>query len=394
MWSHFYGGASEDRGYTIITTPDSNYLIGGSTRSFGPFNQSALAMKIDNNGDVIWAKITGIGVETDYRSAVISADGNYILCGTATDGNGSDHYITKMLSDGTVLWTNQVGSTANETSYSIATTADSGFIIAGRYVDPGILSEDQLLTKLDTGGNFVWSKTYSTVRDERLMGVIQNADGNYLATGYSNTDSTGLTINNLTISEYDHSGNTIWSNIYGTSEDISEGYAIIPSIDEGYATTGLTFGTGDPAGEANMIKIDTSGFSSCDQLPWPFTETALSMTLTNAGFENIITPDSIHSSVNSNGFTTQYAEMCFWDGVKYISKGHNINLYPNPASSCITIEGEFENATASVFNSIGSLVKSIRMNAGKSSINTDDLSPGIYFIRISGSDAVVRFVKE
>jgi hypothetical protein len=395
IWSHFYGGTNDDKGLAIAMTPDSNYLIAGSTRSFGPFNQSALAMKINNDGDMLWCKITGIGVETEYNSIAISADTNYILCGTESDGNGSDHYITKMSGNGTIAWTNQIGTTSNETTYSIASSSDSGFVVAGKWVDPGVADEQQLITKLDKSGNFQWAKTYSSIRGEVLTGILQNDAGKLVTTGYTNTDTLGLTINNLTITEYDSAGTTIWSNVYGLEGFECEGFSIVQTQDGSYAAAGTSFGTGDVVGDAYMVKTDTAGVSGCDERPFKFVEAPLTMNLINAGFEDVINPDTILSATNSNTYNAQFVEMCVWDHIRKTNPVNDITLYPNPATDVVNIESKFENRIATIYDRIGQCVKTITLTGNKTQLNTSDLAAGIYFVRISSLSefSVLKFIK-
>jgi hypothetical protein len=388
IWSRFYGGDGEDKANAIITTPDGNYLIAGSTRAFGVFNQSALALKVDDNGDMLWCKITGIGIESDYVSATISAiDNTYILCGTTLDGNGSDHYITKMEDNGTTIWSNVVGSTSSEGSTSIYNTIDGGYAIGGYYIDPATLEEDQLITKLDTGGNYVWSKIYSTVREDKITSLIQNPSGNYFAAGYSNTDITGADIKHLTLMQTDPTGNIIWAYYYGDTTLVSEGSQVIFSIDSGLAVTGTTYGTGDPLGDAYFVKTDNDGESGCDENPFVVTVTPLTMNLTSAGFENFITPDTLSVLFNSQIFTDQFVQMCTWDGIHQTDKLNQIQLYPNPASGSVSIEGNFSGGFVTIYDRLGQSVLRQDFSGNKIQLNTSSFSAGLYFARISSGDS-------
>ena len=65
----------------------------------------------------------------------------------------------------------------------------------------------------------------------------------------------------------------------------------------------------------------------------------------------------------------------------------SFNIYPNPTSSNLTIDADFE--LAYIFNQTGKLVKTV------SNKNNDvrSLSEGIYFIRLDNSASMVKFVK-
>ena len=59
LWTRTFGGPGDDFGYSIRLTNDQNYIIAGHTRSFGQGQLDALLMKIDDHGEVIWAKTFG-----------------------------------------------------------------------------------------------------------------------------------------------------------------------------------------------------------------------------------------------------------------------------------------------------------------------------------------------
>ena len=77
-------------------------------------------------------------------------------------------------------------------------------------------------------------------------------------------------------------------------------------------------------------------------------------------------------------------------GLKDLSNNNNfLSLYPNPCSDNFTIEfeNEKEQFELAVYNSIGSKVitenKKLSVGKNKVNVNTQSLSPGIYFIQIS-----------
>jgi hypothetical protein len=70
----------------------------------------------------------------------------------------------------------------------------------------------------------------------------------------------------------------------------------------------------------------------------------------------------------------------------------NISLYPNPASSILTIESDEKIIQTQIFNMLGEMVQTETMN----SFFINELSKGVYLIKIYTSNGVVtnRFVKE
>ena len=69
-----------------------------------------------------------------------------------------------------------------------------------------------------------------------------------------------------------------------------------------------------------------------------------------------------------------------------------LNIYPNPASSFLTIQTNEEIATVTIFNITGSVVQFENSNT----FSVENLMSGIYFLQISTKNRMVikRFIKE
>ncbi len=68
------------------------------------------------------------------------------------------------------------------------------------------------------------------------------------------------------------------------------------------------------------------------------------------------------------------------------TESHNpVLLYPNPASSTVTIEGLEENSSIQIVNTLGGVVKRIENIGQKTTISVGDLPKGLYFVRTNGT---------
>ncbi len=67
---------------------------------------------------------------------------------------------------------------------------------------------------------------------------------------------------------------------------------------------------------------------------------------------------------------------------------NNFTVYPNPATSMITVEGE---GVAEIYNTLGQMIMSNEVN-GNAQFNVSSLESGVYFIRMNG--ATQRFIKK
>ncbi|MNK05579.1 hypothetical protein D3C87_234620 [compost metagenome] len=74
-----------------------------------------------------------------------------------------------------------------------------------------------------------------------------------------------------------------------------------------------------------------------------------------------------------------------------------LNVYPNPASERVIVElPTAAQATGSVYNTTGSLVKTIENFSAKTEISVSDLTPGVYFLNVQSEQktSIIKLVVE
>ncbi|MCP4633611.1 MAG: T9SS type A sorting domain-containing protein [candidate division Zixibacteria bacterium] len=98
LWTRIFGGLSSDYGQNIALTSDNGYLIAGYTASFGAGNRDVYLIKVDSTGSEQWSRTYG-GTESDFGMSIIPSDHNeYIISGTTESFGvgGSDCYLLKI----------------------------------------------------------------------------------------------------------------------------------------------------------------------------------------------------------------------------------------------------------------------------------------------------------
>ncbi|MFO8078447.1 MAG: hypothetical protein R6U21_07395 [Thermoplasmatota archaeon] len=98
QWTKSYGGSDQDIAYSVISTDDGGYLIGGTTASYGPGSFNAWLIKTDQNGNELWNKtFGGIRGEESADRIIQLVDGSYIFVGdTYSYGAGAgDFWLVK-----------------------------------------------------------------------------------------------------------------------------------------------------------------------------------------------------------------------------------------------------------------------------------------------------------
>jgi hypothetical protein len=155
LWDRRFGGSGNDDQFTMLTTSDGNYLLGGFSASgiSGDKSQSSQGgsdfwiVKINSSGSKLWDKRFGGNLTDELRSMVRTSDGGFLLGGKSDSGisgdksqasrGGQDYWIVKISSTGTKQWDKRFGGSATEELRKVLLTSDGGYLLGGRS-DSGI----------------------------------------------------------------------------------------------------------------------------------------------------------------------------------------------------------------------------------------------------------------
>ena len=162
LWAKSMGSPlGYEYGFSITTSPSGNIYVTGSyqgTVDFDPnagiFNltsnggQDVYILKLDANGNFLWAKSMG-ALETDVSNCVTTDSfGNVYITGffdgtvdfdpgsaifNLTTNNQSDIFIQKLDAGGNFVWAISVGGAGEDFSESITIDASNGVYIAGYF---------------------------------------------------------------------------------------------------------------------------------------------------------------------------------------------------------------------------------------------------------------------
>ncbi len=148
-WDKTFGGSKLDELISMITTEDGGYILGGDSYSEIGGDKSEAnngfndywVIKIDQDGNKKWDKTFG-GKSGDYFAALVATpDSGYILGGSSASGiggdkseanKGSDYWLVKTDSNGKKIWDKTFGGPGNDELHTIVTTPDHGYLLAGK----------------------------------------------------------------------------------------------------------------------------------------------------------------------------------------------------------------------------------------------------------------------
>lgn len=297
----FEGGVDFDPGQGIFTLASDNY------------SQDTFITKLDQNGNLLWAKQFMGPLNGSGSSITLDTSGNIyimgIFNGTVDFDPGpnvfqlySDHlfdiYICKLSPAGNFIWAKKLRGLNWQRGYSIIADPSDNIYVTGYFestidLNPAPSPNDFPLTskgladifiaKYDSGGNFLWGKQIGDTGNEMAFSLAVGPSGNVYTTGhfYGTVDfDPGPGVSELIsastfkfdvfINKLDASGNFLWAKqIGGPGND--EGFSIIVDnsgiYTSGYFEDSMDFdpGTGTSSitssggGDIFVCKLNTSG---------------------------------------------------------------------------------------------------------------------------------------
>lgn len=153
-------------------------------------------------------------------------------------------------------WMKTHGGSNIDVGYCVQQTTDGGYIISGYTRSYGANGHNIWLIKTDSSGNELWNNTFGGSNDDEGESVQQTTDGGYIVTGW--TKSYGSGGKDLWLIKTDSQGNEEWNKIFGGAYD-DGGTTVQQTTDDGYIISGYTSSYGTGSVDAWLIKTDELG---------------------------------------------------------------------------------------------------------------------------------------
>lgn len=257
LWSNLYGGSGNDQALSIDKTFDGGFIIGGTSNSFTG-NFTAVAIKIDASGNVVWSKYYA-GGNQDYGTKLIRTnDYGYIMTGyTNSFGAGeNDMYSLKLDQDGGIMFQRVYGNTVNDFANTITETDDDGFILGGYSFSFGS-SGEAIITKIYGDGIIEWSKTYGGAGLDNITDIRVISNG-FVACG--STNSFGLTTDDALVFNIDDNGFVYWARTFGGNAGGTDAFSKLQVNSDGSITlAGFTVENPSNLADISLTKLFGDG---------------------------------------------------------------------------------------------------------------------------------------
>lgn len=258
-FAYAYGSYGDEAGRSLAQTPDSGFILVGSSGSFGNGSSDVYIIRIDSLGTYIWSKVYG-GNNTEGANCIkCFNDGTCVIAGyTNTYGNGAyDAYVLKINLLGDTLWTKTFGGNAWDFAHSIQGTFDGGYMIAGETFSNTNGENDMWLVKISANGQLEWEKKYGGPLQDFAKDVVQLSDSSYVLVGA--TESKGKGMFDVFLLRINQIGDTLFTKTYGEIKNDVAHSIHYNSNDQTLALAGYTENFGALNRDFYIIRTDTLG---------------------------------------------------------------------------------------------------------------------------------------
>jgi len=263
-WAQSIGSDSQASALAVATDKLGNVYATGTYQGITDFDPGPgvtnlepiglgdiFILKMDSDGNLLWAKSIG-GVSADAgKSIVVDANLNIYVAGTYqgtadfdpgtgvsnfTSAGGTDCFLLKMDTDGNFNWANSIGGPGAEEGQSVDVDATGLVYLAGSFsgtvdIDPGagqtqFVSEgftDFFVQKLDAAGNLLWAYGMGSLAADVANDIHVDPSGAVLVTGHFQLTidfdpspggieerSASTQSQDLFVQKLDSDGNLIW----------------------------------------------------------------------------------------------------------------------------------------------------------------------------------------
>jgi gliding motility-associated-like protein len=273
-WAFAMGGDNNDVSMDVCSDIDGNIIIAGYFFDTFQFADTSLTsqgdkdmflIKLNSEGDLIWAK-SGGGVGADVAKGVVTDDdGNIYVIGSLFESGifgeqeyfgyaGEDIFVVKYSSEGDLIWIEIIGGWGNDEGVDIELDGEGNMIIAGNYEDAMAIGNQTLMSdggrnffaaKYNSSMEFQWATNHGSNEDDYSSSVAVDNSGNIFVGGsFSGTMTAGafsMDANGMYdgfIASYNPDGFIRWMINEGTDADNDLLYSLTTDYNGNVLATG------------------------------------------------------------------------------------------------------------------------------------------------------------
>lgn len=259
LWYQEYGGEGSDYLYDVVQLSDGGFALLGWLGEPISGECDVWLIRTNSVGEMIWNKTynsPGLGSELGYSLIEVSTGGYLIAGRTAAHAA----WMIRTDASGVMIWNSTFAMGPSTAAFCVVECSNGEFAVVGH-------GDGSLLLKLDSNGNQLWNKTFTTTSAEEtetsgILSVAEIGGGHFILVGY--TEGLGAGMSDVWLIRADADGNELWNRTFGGAEtDI--GYSVIEVSTGGFAIAAGTSSFQD-AGRGWLVRVDGDGNELWNQL--------------------------------------------------------------------------------------------------------------------------------
>lgn len=361
VYAKSFGSANVENGYGIVCDADGNTIVSG-----------------------------GYNLTVDFDPGAGTTN--------LTAAGSSDIFVVKLDANGNLIWAKSMGGTAADFPYSVATDPWGNVYTIGYFTgtgdfDPGAAAysltsaggNDIFVSKLDGSGNFVWALSLGGSGSDIGFGITTNTVGAPHFTGsFSNTVDMdpGTPVANLVSA----GGTDIFINHYSATGTLPLRFVKFTAIAEKEGNH-LQWQTTDETNTKNFSVEKSSNGSSFYAIGLVQAKGSGGSTydFTDASQSVGIVYYRLRITDNDGRFTHSATTKLSREQTSFV------NVYPNPAFNFITVSftnSALLNSTVFITDVQGKKIKTFALIANGQQLPVNDLPKGTYFLQLKDGTTV------
>ncbi|MFG0284186.1 MAG: SBBP repeat-containing protein [Phycisphaerales bacterium JB039] len=235
LWTRQLGTSAWDQSRAVAVDSEGNAYVSGSTRGSlgGPSagDYDAFLAKYDAAGALLWTRQLGTSADDGSYAVAVDSAGNAYMSGS-TEGSlggpsagGADAFLAQHDASGALLWSRQLGTSADDGSYAVAVDSAGNAYISGdtegSLGGPSAGGADAFLARYDASGAPLWTRQFGTSAWDQGRAVAVDSAGNAYTSGSTegSLGGSGAGLIDAFLAGHDASGALLWSRQLGTSAD-------------------------------------------------------------------------------------------------------------------------------------------------------------------------------
>lgn len=392
-WSKVYSHSYDDRVWKVYEEADNSLMV---FVRMGVSGYPTEVLHLNSSGDIISQFILKKGNKNLFADGIASDNNRrYYLTGGISDDSYKQVIFVAALNGTAVDWYKEIDlGRPSQSSKGISILKDGSICVSAQVTDSinSPANDNSILIRMSADGAVRWIKeiTIDGTTNEYIAGNQSAADGNVFIFG-----SIGSSSNTAILCKVDTNGNFLFTKEYKTAantfsvancDEMTDGRLLLKGIYESFWKGYLAIAGGD-------------GSLPCKSGPVTIKTNTPSFTVTSPS----ITPEENKAKaedvmITSWDFHPVLQSVCtgVWDSQPAIEPVEVV-LYPNPATNHLTVTAG-EEGTWTIQDLLGRtvLLNTTPIHSTPTQIDISRLPPGLYVLKVktqSGS-RVTKFVKQ